>query len=182
MPQISKKLIKNAGLGNDAELDPECRGVSFIHSSPTGLEIHFPTERGACPDTSRHAWEAPLDEGSDCACVQPKSLLFEKGSVESSTHKVEGTDQPILRPATTTRKTKHYLLFAKGSVESTLKVPTTRPATTTRKTKHYLLFAKGSVESTLKVPTTRPATTTRNTATQRSCHSVDYTHTGEDLL
>ena len=141
---MSKNLIKNAGLGNDAELDPECGGVSFIHSSPTGLEIHFPTERGACPDASRHAWEAPLDEGSDCACVQPKALLFEKGSVES-THKVEGTDQPILRPATTTRKTKHYLLFAKGSVESTL-----------------------------KVPTTRPATTTRNTATQRSCHSVDY--------
>ena len=134
---------------------PRC----FIHSfEPNGPRDSFPhsaTERGACPDTSRHAWEAPLDEGSDCACVQPKALLFEKGSVESSTHKVEGTDQPILRPATTTRKTKHYLLFAKGSVESTL-----------------------------KVPTTRPATTTRNTATQRSCHSVDYTctHTGEDLL
>ena len=99
-----QKIKKNAGLGNDAELDPECGGVSFIHSSPTGLEIHFPTERGACPDASRHAWEAPLDEGSDCACVQPKSLLFEKGSVESSTHKVEGTD--AYRPANFA--TSHY--------------------------------------------------------------------------
>ena len=85
-----------------------------------------------------------------------RPYFLRKGQLNRHTrqgHKVEGTDQPILRPATTTRKTKHYLLFAKGSVESTL-----------------------------KVPTTRPATTTRNTATQRSCHSVDYTHTGEDLL
>ena len=64
-----QKFNKNAGLGNDAELDPECGGVSFIHSSPTGLEIHFPTERGACPDASRHAWEAPLDEGSNCDAI-----------------------------------------------------------------------------------------------------------------
>ena len=63
--------------------------------------------------------------------------------------------------------------FAKGSVESTHKVPTReilRKGQLNRHTRYLEILRKGQLNRHTRY---RPATTTRNTATQRSRRSVD---------
>jgi len=118
----------------EQELQEQCRSSERLEHRGSLFftrPLHFPTQSGSLP-----RWEAPLDEGCNCACFFNPAGHTQLKATPKSRHKVHTVNHTKFQPTAQVRRV-HYLselrfALITSSESCTLRTVSSRPDTQLR--------------------------------------------------